>query len=140
MIRLLIKFSLVGLAGVGINMVVYICLTALKTNYLIAAGCSFIVAVTSNFAGHVLWTFKNQAAGKSIPKKYLIFCLISAITLGMNLFFLQFLVDYIKLNIILAQLMSIGVVSGLNFILNYLVTFGETHDKHKKGGSGILWS
>lgn len=132
MIRLFIKFSLVGLVGVGINMVVYLCLSALGTYYMIAAGCSFIVAVTSNFVGHATWTFKNQIKRKNILLKYLLFFIISVMALGVNLFCLQFLVEYIKINQMLAQLISIFVVSGLNFVLNYMITFGETLGKHKK--------
>ncbi len=132
MIKMLLKFALVGLSGVGVNMVVYITLTSLNASYLAAAGCSFIAAVTNNFVGNALWTFKDRAQDKSTPKKYLLFLIISTINLGVNLFILQFLVESIKIDSMIAQLVAIGMASGLNFVLNYLITFAENRDKQEK--------
>ncbi|MBP2651855.1 MAG: GtrA-like protein [Firmicutes bacterium] len=119
----LISFLLVGVIGTVINMIVYIGLTSLRFNYLIAAGCSFVVASSSNFIGHVMWTFKNQEESKNITQKYLLFITISIIALGMNFFCLEVQVRYFKMNETLAQLISIFMVSGLNFILNRSITF-----------------
>lgn len=113
-------------------MAAYLGLTTLGTPYLLAAGCSFVVAVTSNFFGHLLWTFKNRNVNQSVPKQYLLFFIISTITLGINLFGLQFLVEHNKMNQTLAQLISIIAVSGLNFSLNYLVTFGKAASKQQR--------
>jgi putative flippase GtrA len=114
---------MVGLVGTGVNISVYVSLTALRVNYLLAAGCAFVVAVTSNFIGHILWTFKRRGGNQSISRKYLKFFIISSITLVINLVCLWFLVQYIKLNEVIAQIISIAVISGLNFMLNNLFTF-----------------
>lgn len=125
MLQLVIKFAIVGLCGVGVNMTVFMSLTALGANYLLAATCSFAVAVTNNFIWNVLWTFKGRAEDKSIQKKYISFFLISAVNLGVNLIILQLLVGYVKAGETLAQLVAIVMVSGLNFILNYFITFSQ---------------
>ncbi|HWR44296.1 GtrA family protein [Sporomusa sp.] len=130
---MLIKFAVVGLSGVGVNMVVYMYLIALSANYMVAAGCSFGIAVTSNFVWNVLWTFKGRAEDKSISKKYASFFVISIMNLGVNLLVLQFLVEYVQAGKTLAQLVSIALVSGLNFLLNYQITFGERRCKQEKG-------
>lgn len=135
MIKMLIKFALVGLSGVGVNMAVYTYLTALSANYLVAASCAFGVAATNNFIWNVLWTFKGRGKDKSIPDKYVSFFVISIMNLGVNLLVLQFLVQSIQVGETLAQLVSIAVVSGLNFLLNYLITFGEKRCKQKKEAS-----
>lgn len=114
-------------------MMVYMSLIALSANYLVAAGCSFAVAVTSNFIWNVLWTFKGRAAEKSIPKKYVSFLVISIMNLGVNLLILKFLVEYSQIGETLAQLVSIVVVSGVNFLLNYRITFGEKRCSQEKG-------
>lgn len=132
MIRMLIKFALVGFSGVGVNMAVYMSLIALNANYLIAAGCSFIIAVSNNFFWNILWTFKDRAKDKSIRKKYLLFFIISTLNLGVNLLILQLLIEVIKIDETLAQLAAIGIVSGLNFTLNYLITFNDKLDKQTK--------
>lgn len=129
------KFAVVGLFGVGVNMAVYTALTALGANYLVAATCSFLVAVTNNFYWNVLWAFKGRAADKSIQQKYLSFFVISTINLGVNLLILQLLVGYFKVGEMLAQIVAIATVSGLNFILNYFITFGQKVDQKKKGVS-----
>lgn len=133
MIKMLMKFALVGLSGAGVNMLVYIYLTVLGANYLVAAGCSFGVAVTNNFVWNMLWTFKGRAEDKSIKNKYICFAAISTVNLGVNLLVLQLLVKYGQLDETLAQLFAIAVVGSLNFILNYLITFDEKQGKQKKG-------
>lgn len=135
MIKMLMKFALVGLSGVGINMVVYMYFIALNVNYLVAACCSFAVAVTNNFFWNVLWTFRGRAQNRSITKKYLSFVIISSVNLAVNLLVLQLLVEYIQISETLAQLVSIALVSGLNFLLNYWITFGEKRCKQEKGAS-----
>ncbi|MHC1746586.1 MAG: GtrA family protein [Negativicutes bacterium] len=129
---MLLKFAFVGLTGVGINMGVYIPATALFGNYLVAATCSFSVAVTSNFIGNLFWTFKERATEKSIPRKYLSFFTISVMNLGLNLAILQIVVEYFKVNETIAQLCAIGLVSVCNFTLNYLITFGGSEKKRKQ--------
>ncbi|MBU2699356.1 dolichol-phosphate mannosyltransferase [Sporomusaceae bacterium BoRhaA] len=132
---MLMKFALVGLSGVGINMVVYMYFIALNANYLVAACCSFAVAVTNNFFWNVLWTFRGRAENRSITKKYLSFFIISSVNLAVNLLVLQLLVEYIQISETLAQLVSIALVSGLNFLLNYGITFSEKRCKQEKEAS-----
>jgi dolichol-phosphate mannosyltransferase len=131
LLKLVFKFAMVGLCGVGVNMMVFMGLTALGANYLLAAACSFAVAVTNNFIWNVLWTFKGRAGDKSIQKKYVSFFVISSVNLGVNLTILQLLVGYVKVGETLAQLIAIAMVSGLNFILNYSITFSQ-----KRGNQG----
>lgn len=125
MLKLIFKFAMVGLSGVGVNMMVFMSLTALGADYLLAAACSFTVAVTNNFIWNVLWTFKGRGKDKSMQKKYVSFFIISAVNLGANLIILQLLVGYVKIGEIPAQLIAIALVSGLNFILNYYITFSQ---------------
>jgi len=130
--KMLLKFAIVGLTGVVVNMSVYIPAAALFGNYLLAAICSFSVAVTSNFIGNLLWTFKGRARGKSIRQKYLSFFMISVINLGLNLAILRLLVEYFAVSETLAQLCAIALVSVCNFVLSYLIPFGEVSKPQKK--------
>ena len=131
MINLLIKFAVVGLSGVGVNMAVYMGLTAFGANYMMAAVCSFLVAVSNNFYWNLLWTFKGRANDKSIQRKYVSFFIISGINLGVNLLILRLLVEELKIDERVAQMVAIAVVSGLNFILNYTITFRQKSNKKK---------
>jgi len=131
LINLLIKFAVVGLSGVGVNMAVYMGLTAFGANYMMAAVCSFLVAVSNNFYWNLLWTFKGRANDKSIQRKYVSFFIISGINLGVNLLILRLLVEELKIDERVAQMVAIAVVSGLNFILNYTITFRQKSNKKK---------
>jgi len=132
LLKLVFKFAMVGLCGVGVNMMVFLGLTALGANYVLAAVGSFVVAVTNNFIWNVRWTFKGRGGGKSIQKKYISFFAISTVNLGVNLMILQLLVRHVKVDETLAQLLAIIMVSGLNFILNYLITFSQKHGNQEK--------
>ena len=125
MLKMLSKFALVGLSGVGVNMAIYLSVITVQANYMVAAACSFGVAVTNNFIWNVLWTFKGRAVDRSVVRKYISFFVISTINLGVNLLILQFLVESLHVNQIMAQLGAIAMASGLNFLLNYWITFGE---------------
>lgn len=132
MLKLMIKYAMVGLCGVGINMLVFNLLTVLGINYLLAAACSFAVAVTNNFIWNARWTFKERVAAKSMQRKYISFVAISTATLGFNLIMLGFLVGHVHIGETLAQLIAIALVSGLNFILNYWLTFSSKHSNQRK--------
>jgi len=131
LINILIKFAVVGLGGVGVNMAVYMGMTAWGANYLLAAVCSFVVAVSNNFYWNLLWTFKGRAKEKSIQRKYISFFVISGINLGVNLLILRLLVEDLKIDERISQMVAIAVVSGLNFILNYTITFRQRSNKKK---------
>ena len=125
MFRMLLKFMIVGLSGVVINMAVYLSLMMIQVHYLAAAVLSFTVAVTNNFIWNLLWTFKGRAPGKSTQFKYWSFLIISLVNLGVNLVLLKLLVESAGLNPTLGQFVAIGLVSLLNFVMNYTITFSE---------------
>jgi dolichol-phosphate mannosyltransferase len=122
---MLLKFGVVGLAGVGVNMVAYKVALTLGCHYILASLLAFVVAVTNNFFWNVRWTFKGRAPSVSLRRKYVIFVTISTINLGVNLILLRLLVESVRMDEMLAQLLSIAAVSVLNFILNYAITFNE---------------
>jgi dolichol-phosphate mannosyltransferase len=128
LIKMLLKFAIVGMTGVAVNMAVYAPLTALHWHYLIAAACSFLAAVTNNFIWNMLWTFRGRAGEKSIRRKYITFLVISVVNLGVNLFILRLLVEFMHWEETIAQLGAIAVVSICNFTMNYIITFAETRD------------
>ena len=93
--------------------------------YLIAAVISFLFAVTNNFYWNFRWTFKGQAAFRSRRNKYFRFLVVSVLNLGINLLLLRLFVETLSMDKTLAQLVSIGLVSILNFLMNSRFTFGE---------------
>jgi putative flippase GtrA len=123
------KFSIVGLSGTLVNMAVYALAVYSGLYYLAAAILSFLFAVTNNFFWNFRWTFKGQAANRSMHNKYLRFFGISVLNLGINLLLLQTFVETFNMGKNLSQLVAIGLVSVLNFGMNASFTFRDSNSE-----------
>src|SRR5690348_17489150 len=86
------KFCAVGAVGYLINLAVYDALLHEDVHYLVAATCSFLVAVTSNYTWNRLWTFREHRGHIGIQGMR--FFLVSLAALGANLLVLHVLVVY----------------------------------------------
>ena len=115
------KFCAVGAVGYLINLVVYDALLHERLHYLIAATCSFLVAVTSNYTWNRLWTFREHRGHFGIQGMR--FLVVSLVALGANLVVLHLLITYAGLGKLSAQAAAIVVVTPLNFIGNKLWSF-----------------
>jgi putative flippase GtrA len=115
------KFCAVGAVGYLINLAVYEALRRAGLHYLLAAACSFLVAVTSNYTWNRLWTFREQRG--HVGAQGVRFLLVSLAALGANLLVLYLLVTYGGLDKLPAQAVAIVVVTPLNFVGNKLWSF-----------------
>lgn len=115
------KFCVVGAVGYLINLAVYDALLHQGLHYLVAATCSFLVAVTSNYTWNRLWTFREHRGHLGIQGMR--FFLVSLAALGANLLVLHLLVAYGGLGRLLAQAVAIVFVTPLNFVGNKLWSF-----------------
>ena len=115
------KFCVVGAFGYLINLAVYDALLHAGLHYLVAATCSFLVAVTSNYTWNRLWTFRAQRGHVGIQGMR--FFLVSLAALGANLAVLHLLVVYGGLGKLSAQAVAIVLVTPLNFVGNKLWSF-----------------
>jgi putative flippase GtrA len=116
----LAKFCTVGASGYVVNLAVYSALVLSGVHYLLAAVCSFLVAVTNNYTWNRLWTFRNQR-GHLVYQGFK-FLLVSTVALGANLAFLRILVA-LGLDKIPAQAVAIVLVTPWNFAVNKLWSF-----------------
>jgi dolichol-phosphate mannosyltransferase len=79
-VRQLVKFGLVGATGFVVNVSVFaFCLQALDVHYRIAYVIAFCVAVTNNFVGNRLWTFRTQRNGSHVAQQGMRFFCVSLI-------------------------------------------------------------
>jgi putative flippase GtrA len=115
------KFCVVGAVGYLINLVVYDALLHGGLHYLVAATCSFLVAVTSNYTWNRLWTFREHRGHVGVQGMR--FLLVSLAALGANLVVLHLLIVYGGLDKLTAQAIAIVVVTPLNFVGNKLWSF-----------------
>ena len=115
------KFCAVGAVGYLINLAVYDAVLHRGVHYLVAATCSFLVAVTSNYTLNRLWTFREHRGHVGIQGMR--FLLVSLTALGANLVVLHLLIAYGDLPKLPAQAVAIVAVTPLNFIGNKLWSF-----------------
>jgi putative flippase GtrA len=115
------KFCAVGAVGYLINLAVYDALLHEGLHYLVAATCSFLVAVTSNYTWNRLWTFREHRGHVGIQGAR--FLVVSLGALGANLVVLHLLITYAALGKLTAQAAAIVVVTPLNFVGNKLWSF-----------------
>ncbi len=115
------KFCVVGAVGYLINLAVYDALLREGLHYLLAATCSFLVAVTSNYTWNRIWTFREHRGHVGIQGMR--FFVVSLVALGANLVLLHLLVSYGGLDKLPAQAVAIVLVTPLNFVGNKLWSF-----------------
>ena len=117
----LAKFCTVGASGYVVNLTVYTALfKGLGVHYLVAATCSFLVAVTNNYTWNRLWTFRGRRG--HVGYQGARFLIDSLAALSANLVFLRVLVA-VGLGKIVAQAIAIVLVTPLNFVGNKLWSF-----------------
>jgi len=116
----LAKFCLVGGVGYIINLAVYTVLLHAGLHYLLAATCSFLVAVTSNYFLNRHWTFRDRRAHVGVQGFQ--FLVISAASLVANLLVLHVLIS-LGAGKLVGQAIAIIVVTPLNFLGNRLWSF-----------------
>jgi putative flippase GtrA len=117
----LAKFCVVGAIGYVINLAVYATLIHYGLHYLVAATCSFLVAVTSNYTWNRLWTFRELRGHVGVQGMR--FFVVSLAALAANLFVLHLLIADGGLAKLPAQAVAIVVVTPLNFVGNKLWSF-----------------
>ena len=103
----LAQFCTVGAVGYAINLAVYTSILHQGVHYLAAATCSFLVAVTSNYALNRHWTFRDRRAGVAAQ--------------GMRFFAVS-----LGAGKLAAQAAAIVIVTPLNFVGNKLWSFRRT--------------
>jgi putative flippase GtrA len=118
------KFCAVGALGYLINLAVYDGLIHAGLHYLLAATCSFFVAVTSNYVWNRIWTFRQHRAG--VMAQGMRFLVVSLASLGANLLVLHVLIT-LGAGKLVGQAIAIVVVTPLNFVGNRLWSFRRRH-------------
>jgi len=118
----LVKFCVVGATGYAVNLVVFtLAFHALGLHYLVAAVCSFLVAVTNNYTWNRLWTFRGQRG--HVGYQGLRFFVVSLLALAANELLLTALVAG-GVGKVVGQAIAIVLVTPINFVGNKLWSFG----------------
>jgi putative flippase GtrA len=118
----LAKFCAVGATGYAVNLAVFTVLVkGFGVHYLLAATCSFLLAVTNNYIWNRVWTFRADRG--HMAYQGLRFLIVSTFALFTNLALLRILVDEFGIAEVPAQAVAIVLVMPMNFIGNKLWSF-----------------
>lgn len=126
-IAIFIKFALVGLSGVLVNLLSFSLLMNLGVNKYIASPVAIELSIISNFVFHNFWTFKWRQNGHSLKLKGFKFKLASLLSLGVSFFAFAVLTSlFPNTNPIFFQLLAILPASGLNYFMSSFWVFKNT--------------
>jgi len=116
-----IKYCMVGLSGVLVNMGLLALLTeGLGLFYAVSAIVAIEASILNNFTWNELWTFRDRriSVPVSIMARALKFNLISLIGLGINIGILLLLTEVAGMYYIISELFGIIAATLFNFMLN----------------------
>lgn len=122
-----LKFCVVGLSGIGVNMFfLWIFTEHLKIFYLFASPIAIELSIINNFVLNDLWTWRDRRKNQRFVwvkrvLKYHISVTISAIFA--NIFLLWFFTEILNLYYLFSNLFGIGAGAFLNYFLNDRWTF-----------------
>jgi putative flippase GtrA len=126
-----LKFNAVGLAGVGVQLLI---LTILKTgvglNYLAATVIAVETAVLHNFVWHERWTWQDRTrsnAGGFAGRLVRFHITNGLISIGGNLFLMWLFVSRFHLHYFIANLAAIATCSIANFLASDRLVFRKEH-------------
>ena len=124
-----VKFSAVGILGIGVQMGCFAALSSgLKLNYLAATALAVEAAVLHNFAWHERYTWKDRPRGTTRDVLYSLARFHAGngvVSILGNLALMRVLVGAFAMNRYLATGISIAICSLLNFVISERFVFRE---------------
>ncbi len=127
-----IRFGLVGGSGVLVDMGVLFLLSDQRTlNWGLSLSKTLAAetAIVNNFIWNDIWTFQDLAAGNTgwsaRARRFARFNLVCLAGIGINVLLLTVQVHLLRMNVYLANLAAIFLVSVWNFWMNLRFGWGE---------------
>ncbi|MCD6591148.1 MAG: glycosyltransferase [Candidatus Aenigmarchaeota archaeon] len=114
----MIKFALVGLAGLVINEFLLFMLTDIfHIYYVISSIVSVEISIISNFIFHELWTFADRQRG-SFAQRFLLYNIFSLSGLLVNVGLLFFFTEFFGFFYLISNILAVMVVFFWNFLMS----------------------
>ncbi|MBU3071666.1 GtrA family protein [Aestuariicella sp. G3-2] len=107
------RFCLVGALNTTISYGVFSALVIYDVWYVLASSVGFFLATLNSFYVNKSWTFSSHK--KQVPTLFISFVFINVIGFFLNLIILYSLHEFIRVNVYLAQLVSLVLVTFFNF-------------------------
>ncbi|OIP80602.1 hypothetical protein AUK45_03380 [Candidatus Peregrinibacteria bacterium CG2_30_44_17] len=138
-VKQFIKFGMVGMVSLVVNMVAYTLFTRVFAVYYVAADVlAYIVAIINSYALNRTFTFKSTHKKVAVQfTKYLTVYLVG-MTLSATLLYI--FVHYFAIYDLLAKILIVGIVMIWNFLASKFLIFDrdEGQDQHAENLDGIV--
>ena len=140
-VRQFAKFCVVGLSGVAVDMALLHFLADPRCagwNVSLSKACSAEAAMLSNFFLNEVWTFRGfgRAGGvRGVAARLIKFQLICGVGIGLAVLLLKLFYRNLGLNLYVANLLVIGLVTVWNFSMNAVLNWGVERKKPAVGSS-----
>ena len=122
--RRFLRFNLIGLVGILVQLAVLWILSVLGLGYLVASSAAIIVTVVHNFAWHRLWTWADRTAHLPAALAFGRFFLSNGlVSLMSNLTLMPFIAGTLGIPAVPANLVVIVVAGVVNFVVADRVAF-----------------
>jgi putative flippase GtrA len=119
-----LRFALVGLAGIAVQVAVLVALVGFGLNLQIATVTAVGAAILHNFVWHVRWTWVERTSDASVLQLFVTFSAANGlVSLVGNAVMMTVLVEHAGVRVAAASLIAIGTCGILNYTLADLVVF-----------------
>ena len=120
-----VKYYIVGASGILVNLgLLYVLTEFVGLWYILSYVVAISVSITTNFIFNKLWTFSDSLKSQKAIVMYMKFVGVSLVGMGIQLGSTFLLVENLSIYYMIAALISIGIASTINFIINRRWTFG----------------
>lgn len=124
----ILKFAIVGGSGLIIDMgLTWLFKEVFEFNLYIAHVMGFLCAVCSNYILNKYWTFKERDVITATQFSY--FLAVSFVGFVLSFCSLFVLYNYMTIDFYLSKLISIGIVSIWNYLINRYFVFNDQEKK-----------
>ena len=128
-IRKFILYCVIGVCGVAIDAGVFfllLCFPFWERFYLLANAVSVVCGIINNFLLNAFFNFRKT---DNLRQRFLCFFLTGLLGMALGTVIIYGLVDFFSLNVAFAKLISIFIVTIVQFLLNCFVSFRDISEK-----------
>lgn len=125
-VRRFLKYTAIGISTFGVDLLLlFLFADIFSFNYLFAAGCAYVVAISINYLLSRKYVFDGTL--RSAHAGYAIFLSIAIIGLLIVTGCMYVLVSAYGLNLFASRILVAGIVGVWNYVMNLYVNF-QVHD------------
>ena len=111
-----------GTGAVVIFALLSLMVEVFATPPLVATTISFVIGSLVNYTLQYYWTFEAEGPHRVMLSRY---AAVTAVTMSLNTALFWAFTEQLGMHYLIAQALSIGLIIGVNFVINKHYTFSE---------------